>query len=85
MLQQAPRFGEGMSAKSVPSMFMGEYVLLRGSLAIAAAMEVDKKATADLSAALSATTAKTKMLATMATLREESAMWPANAASSYLR
>jgi hypothetical protein len=56
MLQQAPRFGGGMSAKSMPSMFMGEYFLLPGGLEIATTMEVDKKATADLSAAWSART-----------------------------
>jgi hypothetical protein len=45
-----------------------------GSLVIATAMEVDKKATADLSAVLSARTATTKMLAMSETLREGSAI-----------
>jgi hypothetical protein len=53
-MQQAPISGGGIPAKSGPSILMGGYVLLRGSLAIATAMEVDKKATKGLSAALSA-------------------------------
>jgi hypothetical protein len=64
-------------------MFTGEYVLLCGGLAIATAMDVDEKATADLSAASSARTTMTKMLATTMTLREGSAIWPANAAFFY--
>jgi hypothetical protein len=84
MSQQALRFGGGMSAKSVPSMFTGEYVLFCSSLAIATAMDVDKKATADLSAALSARMTTTKMLATKITLRKGLTIWPAYAAFSYL-
>jgi hypothetical protein len=37
-------------------MFTGEYVLLHGGLVTATAMEVDEKATTNLSAALSART-----------------------------
>jgi hypothetical protein len=44
-------------------MFTGEYVLLRSSLLIATAKEVDEKATTDLYAALYRTK-MTKMLAT---------------------
>ncbi len=73
-----------MSAKSVPSMFTGEYFLLCSCLVIATAIEMDKKATTDLSAALFATTTMTKMLAMMTTLREGSTIGPANAAFSYL-
>jgi hypothetical protein len=65
-------------------MFTGEYFLLCGGLAIATAIEVDKKATADLSAALSAKTTTTMTLATMMTFREGSAIGPANTAFSYL-
>jgi hypothetical protein len=64
-------------------MFAGEYVLLHGSLSIATAMEVDKKATTDLSAALSTTTMAMKTLVTTKTLREGSTIRPANAAFSY--
>jgi hypothetical protein len=67
-------------------MFTGEeYALLCGGLAIRTVMEVDKKATTDLSAASSARTMMTKMLAITTTLREGRAIWPANAAFSYLR
>jgi hypothetical protein len=66
-------------------MFMGEYALLSSSLAIVTAMEVDENAIADLSAALSARTTMTKMLATTTTLREGSAIRLANTAFSYLR
>ena len=55
-----------------------------GSLAIATAMEVDKKATTDLSAVSSARTTRMKTLAIMTTMRERSAIGPANAAFSYL-
>jgi hypothetical protein len=69
-----------MSAKSGPSMLVGEYVLLRFGLAIATAMEVNKKATTDLSTVLSARTMTKKTLVTTKTLREGSAIRPANAA-----
>jgi hypothetical protein len=45
-----------------------------GSLAIATVMEVDKKATADLSAVLSARTETMKMMAMSTTLRKGSAI-----------
>jgi hypothetical protein len=64
-------------------MLMGEYVLCRGSLAIATSIEVDKKATADLSTASSPRTTMTKMLAMTMTLREGSTIEPANTAFSY--
>jgi hypothetical protein len=52
-------------------MLTREYVLHRSSLAIATAMEVDKKATADLSTALSARTTMMKTLAIITTLERE--------------
>jgi hypothetical protein len=67
-----------MSEKFVSSMFTEEYALLRGGLAIAT------KTTADLSAVSPARTTTTKMLATMPTLREGSAIGLANTAFSYL-
>ncbi len=60
-------------SKLLPSMFTGEYILLCGGLAIATTMEVDKKATIDLSAALPTRTTATKTLAMTTTLREGSA------------
>ncbi len=66
-------------------MLTGEYVLLHGSLAIATAMEVNKKSTADLSTVLSARTTTIKMLAMTSTLREGNAIGPASAALSYCR
>ncbi len=56
-----------MSAKSVPSMITKKSILLCGSLAIATAMEVNKKDTANLPAALSTRTTTTKMFATTMT------------------
>jgi hypothetical protein len=52
-------------------------------LAIATAMEVDKKATTGLSAASSARTSITKVLATMTAWREGRAIGLANAAFPY--
>ncbi len=62
---------------------MGEYVLLSGSLVIATAIEVNEKATTDLSTALSARTTMTKTLSMVTTLREGSGIGTANAAFSY--
>jgi hypothetical protein len=73
MSGQATRLGGRTSAKLVPSIFTGDYVLLIEGLAIVPVMEVDEKATANLSAALSSRTTKT--------LREGSAIGPANTAS----
>ncbi len=58
--------------------------MLHSGLAIATAIEVDKKAPADLSAVSSARTTMTKTMATMITLMEGSAIGPANTAFFYL-